>query len=758
MADRESIVNPIGGDDTRLDARDKVMGKAHYVQDMDLPGMVFAKVLRSPHHHAKIKSLKIDDAASIPGVLRIVTAKEIPGENGFSVYSQDEPILVPVGDTAKMKGAPIALIVAQCEAIADLALSKIEVEYQVLPHTFEASEAISEKNAPIYANGNVLNIFGVENNKIENAFEASDVLLEAEYLTSFQEHAALERESALGYIDEEGIVTIFSGTHEPHWQQEWIANAVGQPSAVVRFITPPIGGSFGGKQDPWPHIVVGILTFLVQRPVCLVFSRIESFIASPKRHPYRLNYKIGATNEGVLTSIRARIDCNTGGYDGDGYHIPEYATVASGGIYRWQGVDIEAKSIYTNGPKCGQFRGFGTPQSTFALECMLDEMVQSLGQDPIAFRLNNAISQEEDSFLGYPVVETLGYAEVLATLKPYYEKFDREVNEYNLNAGTAPCRKGVGVAGMWYRYGKSGSLRVEAQAELTLDGEFRFFCSAPDYGQGISTVMAQIGAEALGVHRGMVHLVNADTGLVPDSGVQGASRATYWVGNAVMQAANTLKDNMFGVAAEMIDCNPTVLTLIKNEVVSTEDSCKRVSLKEVAREYEQLGIPRKITDAYDPVPLFPPDNLSRYTPHFATAAHLAEVEVDLQTGMVRVTRYVAVHDVGKVINLAGAEGQVEGSILMGIGSALKEEYIPGQTTGFSNYILPMIDDMPDIKTIFVEVPSRDGPFGAKGLGETAMLPSTPAIINAVSRAIGTRIRHIPAVPERILKAVRGGVL
>ena len=306
---------------------------------------------------------------------------------------------------------------------------------------------------------------------------------------------------------------------------------------------------------------------------------------------------------------------------------------------------------------------------------------------------------------------------------------------------------------MWYRFGKSGTLRIEAHAELGLDGRFIVYCSVPDYGQGIDTVMLQLAAETLEVSRDHIDLVNADTALTPDSDVQGASRATYWVGNAVCQAVETLKADMLGAAAEVLDCDPDSLVLDAFSVFNPSNPTEKISLKDLAKEFEHMHKSRRVRGFFDPSPLFPEVSRSTYTPHFVTGAHMAEVHVDMETGAVKVMRYVAVHDVGRVINRTGAEGQVEGSVLMGIGTALTEIYIPGRTTGLSDYILPMIGETPEIDVILVEVPSRQGPLGAKGLGETAMLPSTPAIINAVSRAIGARIRDIPATPERILNAI-----
>jgi nicotinate dehydrogenase large molybdopterin subunit len=691
---------------------------------------------------------------ALPGVESIITAEDIPGENGFPGYSHDEPILTPLGETLKMKGAPFALVIANTPDNAQKAMQAVQVEYEVLAHTFDAAEALSEQAPQIYPNGNFLNSHQVCHGDLEAAFAQSDLIVETRYATAFQEHSALERESALGYIDEQGRVTVVGSTHEPHWQQGWIAEMLNFDLDQVRFISPPMGGSFGGKQDPWPNLAAGLAAFMTGQAVRLVFSRVDSFDASPKRHPYQLDYKIGATKEGHLTGMQVRIDQNTGAYDADGYFIPEYAVVASGGAYRWQAVDNHARSIYTNAPKCGQFRGFGTPQSTFALECTLDELIQELGENPLEFRLRNIIAQDSQTFLGYPIAESLGYREVLEALQPRYQEFLAQADQFNAKNTNTPYRKGVGVSGMWYRFGKSGSLRIEAQAELTREGKFTIFCSAPDYGQGTGTAMAQMGAETLGVSRDLIHLVNADTALTPDSGVQGASRATFWVGNAVCQAAQNLKTEIISCAAELMDSDPAELQLDDGQVINRRDASQAISLADVATGIEHMGKSRKVLGVFDPSPDFPEETRPSYTPHFATGAHLAEVIVDRQTGCVDVTRFVAVHDVGRVINRRGAQGQVEGSILMGIGSALYEEYLPDLTDGFVNYILPMVKEMPQMETILVEVPGLAGPFGAKGLGETAMLASTPAVINAVSRAIGVRLRQIPATPERVLGMIK----
>jgi CO/xanthine dehydrogenase Mo-binding subunit len=746
---------PIGGSHLRIDSRAKVTGQAHYAEDITLPGLLHGKVLRSPHHHARLAALDPAPALSVPGVVRVITAEDIPGVNGLDDYSRDEPVLTPVGETVRMVGAPIAFVVAETRQAAEEGARAVVAVYEPLPYHFDAATSLAEGAPPIYPQGNRLTEEGIRHGDTEEAFAASDRVLEATYQTAFQEHSALERESALGYLDEEGRVTVVCGTHEPHWQQKYIALALDIPREQVRVIMPPTGGSFGGKQDPWPLIAAGLMTYLTQRPVRLVYTRHESFDASPKRHPYTCRYTVGATREGRLTGLKARFDINTGGYDAHGQYIPAYAVMASGGAYRWQAVDVHAQSIYTNGPKCGQFRGFGSPQPTFALECTLDELIEQLGAHPIDFRRKNHIEQSEPCFLGYRVAERLGYAEALEAIRPAYDAWQSEALAFNADPSNGPLRKGVGVSGMWYRFGKSGALRVETRAELASDGHFILYCSAPDYGQGINTVMVQIAAETLGVSRDAVELVNADTATTPDSGIQGASRATYWVGSSVVQAAATLRMGILAAAAEMLDCAPDVLTMDSGSVVCPVRLDCRVSLAEVAEEFNRQGRPRTVTGVFDLASTFPDGSRPQYTPHFVTGANVTEVLVDTETGQTQVTRVVAAHDVGRAINPPDASGQIEGSVLMGIGAALLEEYVPGRTTGFTDYILPMIHAMPDIQVILIEVPGYEGPFGAKGLGEAAILPATPAVINAVSRAVGVRIRTLPATGERILAALNG---
>ncbi len=749
---------PIGGDLLRVDIAERVTGRTRYVEDMPMPDALHMRVVRSPHPHARVVAVDTQKALEVSGVLRVLTAADIPGENSIEGYSKDETVLVPVGGTVKMVGDAVALVIAATPEAAQAGVAAVEVAYEPLPAVLDPEEALAPDAVPIHADGNVLSTFAITHGDADAALAASDAVVDATYRTSYLEHATIEREAALGYIDEEGRITVVSGTHEPHWHRDFAAPVLGLEPSQVRVIMPPTGGSFGKRQDPWLVAATALAVYHMRRPVRIAYTRRESFDASPKRHPYVCHYTVGAMRDGMLTGLRLRVTANTGAYDSGGYYIPNYAIVAGGGAYRWRGVDAFAQSVYTNGPKAGQMRGYGTPQSNFALECTLDEMIQRLGDDPVEFRLRNAIAQHETTWLGYPVAESLGYRQVLEAIRPRYQALEAAARAFNEGERNTPWRKGVGLAGMWYRFGKYGIPRVAAEAELGLDGRFIVYCSAPDYGQGIATVIVQLAAETLGVSRDAIRLVNADTATTLDSSVPGASRATYWVGGAVCRAVTALREVVAEVASEMLDCPPSAVVLADDRVMAGGDAHRSLRLSEVAAEMERLGQSRKVMGVLDLRAQFPNYEREVYTPHFVTGAQVAEVLVNTATGQARVTHVVAAHDVGRAINPRDARGQVEGAIVMGLGAALMEEFVPGVTTGFSNYYIPTAKTMPDIEVIFVEVPSYQGPFGAKGLGEAPILPTAPAIINAISRAVGARIREIPATPERILAAARQGGL
>jgi len=757
----------IGGDLTRHNGWGRVSGETRYAGDIVMPDMHHVAFVRSPHFHAQVLSIDPAPALAIPDVVAVITAADVPGENiGLGGYSQDEHLLAPVGGKVRMLGDPIALVVGRTAEAAEAGAEAVRVEFAALPHTFDVADALAADAIRVHES-NLLAAFEAHTGDAAAALAASDAVVTATYRTTFQAHMAMEREAAVAYWDEAGahdhtpVLTVICGSHEPHWNRQYLATILGLPVERLRVINPPMGGSFGGRQDVYPMAAAALAAYHVRKPVKMVYSRREVMDAAPKRHPYTIRGTVGArwatADDGrrtaVLTGLQVEIDANTGAYDSAGRYIAEYAVVASVGPYRWQGVDARARVLYSNGPKAGQFRGFGTPQAVFATECLLDELCQQIGADPLEFRLHNLLADGDRTGAGLPIGETLGIRQVLEALRDDYRAMTERATAFNADPARGPRRRGVGLAAMMYRFGKYGAARSQAEAELGSDGRFTIYASAAEFGQGIETVFTQLAAETLGVSRAAIRLVNADTAHTLDGDVTGASRATYWVGSAVVDAARRLRAAILATAAELLDRPPDDLALSDETVYSRSDGRTALPLAQVAEEMTRTGQSRRIRGAIDLTARYPDDRGSDYLPFFLTAAHLAEVEVDLETGKPTVKLIVAAHDVGRAINPRDAAGQVEGGVVMGMGSALFEEFIPGVSRGFSTYALPTITSVPEIRVHLVEVPGRHAAFGVKGLGEATFLPTPPAIINAVSRAIGRRIRQTPATPERILWTV-----
>ncbi|MGA2548058.1 MAG: molybdopterin cofactor-binding domain-containing protein [Rectinemataceae bacterium] len=749
-AHRDSFV--VGGSSERHNGWERVSGAALFAEDISMPNLHYARVVRSPHFHARVMGLDISPALEIPGVLRVLTALDVPGENGLSDYSLDEHLLAPVGGTVRMLGDPVALVLGVSRDAAARGAQAVHVEYAPLPHTTEITRALEPETAPIHSRGNLLAEDSIQTGDGARAWREADVVIQTDYETGFQAHMAIEREAAVAYIDEVGRIAVICANHEPHWDRAHLAKILDLPQEQIRIITPPIGGSFGGKQDIWPLAAAALAAFHLRAPVQLAYSRHEVMNAAPKRHPYACHCVVGAKRDGRLLGMKFEARINKGAYDSAGRYLPNYAVVASVGPYRWLAVEARARAIYSNGPKAGQFRGFGTPQATFAMECALDELSERLGVDPLELRLRNALAENEITGLGYRAAETLGYPKVLEAIIPDYQAACRSVASFNAQA--APnLRRGVGIAGMWYRFGKFGRPLSQAEIELGLDGRITIYASSAEYGQGIETVFSQIAAEHLGVSRAALRLVNADTACTLDGDVTGASRSTYWVGGAVADAARRLRATILATAAELLDQSAGTLSLNDERVSSGRAD---VTLAQIAQKLERRGVSRHVRGQMDLQTRFPDnERVGLYLPMFVTGVHLAQVEVELETGLTRVLAVSAAHDVGHVINRRDAEGQIEGSIVMGLGSVLMEELLPGLSTGFSNYMIPTMRSTPEIRVHLVETPSRYGPLGVKGLGEAAMVATAPAMVNAISRAIGTRIRRLPATGERVLTAIRG---
>lgn len=736
----------------RVDALEKVLGLAKFASDLEKEGMLYAKVLRSPHSHAKIERIDTTRAEAIVGVEAILTAADIPGRNRVGIFRLDQPIL---GDEkVRYVGEPIAVVAAVSEEVAERALSNIAIDYLPLPELCDPFQSLGKDVPKIHDEGNTLFVRRIERGDVQRGFREADIIIQNTYTTPFNEHAYLETEAGIAYVDEESRIVICAGTQNPHYDQSQVAAVLGVDLDRVRVIQTVTGGGFGGKLDISVQCILGLLAWKLRRPVKLVYTREESFLASPKRHPFHMEYRTGATKSGRLTALEAHILADTGAYASFGPGVITRAAIHATGPYYFPNVLVEGTVVYTNNPFCGAMRGFGVPQVTFAIESQMDIMARELGIDPLQFRYDNAFIAGSVTSTGQILDRSTALRETLEAVQPYYIAALRERDS---GAPGVKTKRGVGLASMWFGIGKTSlPNRSEAWVELREDGKIRILSGAAEIGQGVRTVLVQIAAEELGVPCDSIEIIVADTALTPDADFTCASRQTYISGNAVRQAANRLREALFEVAAKALGTTMSELVFENGRFSSLADPSLRIDLGEMVAVFESQNIPFRYRGMYDLDVTDLDDNTGEGIPYpsYSFGTQMAEVEVDLATGRVKVLRVVAAQDVGKAINPSGVEGQMQGGVLMGLGFALKEEFVPGETFNLAQYEIPMARDMPEINTIILEVADLSGPFGAKGAGESASVPTAPAIINAIVDATGARVYELPANPARVWQSLR----
>jgi CO/xanthine dehydrogenase Mo-binding subunit/aerobic-type carbon monoxide dehydrogenase small subunit (CoxS/CutS family) len=741
---------PCGADEVhRADARDKVLGTARYAADLTLPGMLHGAVLRSPHPHADV--LAIDDAAAraLPGVIVVVTAKDVPGVNRYGRALKDQRVLAD--GKVRQIGDAVAAVAATSPEIAAQALSLIRVNYRLLPAVTDPDGALKAGAPLVHDGGNLLAEKKAKWGDAEAALAQSDVVVDECYTTPFIEHAYLEPESVLVYRGDEGRLVVRSATQHSHLHRRAVAETMGLPPENVRIVPTVIGGAFGAKTDISCECVAALLALKTQRPVKIVYTRAESFASTTKRHPFRMRLRTGATRAGRLTALAAEVLADTGAYASAGPGIMVRAFVSLVGPYQIPDVSIHGRVAYTNNTTAGAMRGYGACQVAFAMESQMDIMAARLGIDPLEFRLLNrrrspaavATPQDEE--------QEAAYCATVEAVRPYYEQ---ALRARQASAGGRLLR-GVGIASMRYGIGYSAHDPPRSAVELENDGRVRLFIGSIDMGQGTDTALGLIAARELALPLEAVSVVSGDTDLTPDNGASSGSRVIYTDGNAVKEAAVLLKEAILATASGLLGRSYESLELRDGRVAprpETGASSPTVSLAEVAKARLAAGLPLKFRGEFLPTRMR--DSLSGepspYLVH-VTATHVAEVEVDARRGTVRVLRVAAAHDVGRAIYPRGLKGQIEGAVSMGIGYALKEEFHPGETTGFEQYRIPTAREMPEIMTLLVELGDPSASLGAKGAAECATVAVAPAITNAIANATGVRIHRLPATPERLLE-------
>lgn len=738
----------VGVEIPKVDALEKVLGNARYGADLSIREALHLKVVRSPKHHAKILAIELGEALKVPDVERILTAKDIPGKKQIGIITKDQPVLAT--DRVRTMGDAVALVVAKTEESAEEAARKVVVRYENLPFVNDPEEALKPYAPLIHENGNLLLEFNVIKGDVRTGFREAEVIIEEAYTTPWIDHAYLEPDAGISYLDEEGRVTVVCPTQNVHYDQKEVARVLNLPLERVRIIQPTTGGAFGGRLDITVQCLLALAAFHLKKAVRIVYSREEVFQVISKRHPLRIRCKTGAKKNGKLTAVEIHILGDTGAYASYGATVAIRSAVHATGPYQVPNVRVTSRMVYTNNPWSGAMRGFGVPQMAFAHESQMDLLAQALKMDPIDLRLKNAFTIGSETATGQTLMASVGIGETLRKVREWKDR--HTVSE--AHATDEKIKRGVGVASMWYGIGNTGIANPStAQMEIDPNGEVRLFTGVADIGQGSDTIFLQIVSEALGFCLEEIHLIRGDTTVTTDAGATSASRQTYISGNAILKAINNLKQEVLKEASALLGETEKELFIEEGEVKHISKSGISVPIREVAKK---IGRVLRGEGFFDPETTKLDPKTGQGSPYatFAFATHLAEVQVDTVTGKVKVNRIIACHDVGKAIHPRNVIGQITGGVTMGIGMALMEEYIPGETVSFVNYYIPTTKDIPEVVPIIVEDREPTGPFGAKGVGEPALIPTAPAILNAIADAIGQRIYHLPANLERVLEAIR----
>ena len=734
----------IGKPIPRTDARAKVLGQAKYGDDFSLPQMVFGKVLRSAHANARIRSVDVSRARSHAGVVAVITAQDVPGENSIGPIIKDQPVLCH--DFVRYTGDAIALVAGETEQAAEEALTLIKVNYEALPPLFDPLKAMEPDAAEVHAGGNIGTHMKVRRGDVEAAFGQAAAVVERRFITPRVEHGYIEPEVAIVAPDLEGGYTVWSSTQYAHLDREEVSRVLGLPQSRVRVHQMVTGGGFGGKLNPHAQCYAALLACKTGRPAKVRYFRDESLIASYKCHPYVIDMKLGASREGKLLGLEARLVGNTGAYACQGRAVITKSVTHVSGVYYIPNIKADAYAVFTNAVPCGAMRGYGVPQATFALESMLDELAGRLGMDPVELRLRNALDTTLPNATGQILTASVPIKQMLGRAKV-------EVEALRPLVAQAPKGKvrGVGVGCSSRGIGSiRKASRSTAVVSLHPDGSATVACGHVDLGQGSDTMMAQVAAEELGVEVDRIRVVTNDTAISPDCESTSASRVTYLSGNAVKRAAAKVKQRVFDIVSRDLSCKPEELKLLDGVVAHREQG---IRLAEIFAKHTM----HVITDVAEYLPeTIPPDpETGQGAPAgtFNFNVHVALVEVDEGTGRIQVLKYLALSDVGQALNPMAVNGQVYGGVMMGLGSALMEDVIVDNGVAnntFATYLLPTICDLPqEFRLGVVEEPEPTGPFGAKGFAEGSLDPVGATLANAVSGAIGVAARQLPLTSERV---------
>ena len=744
----------IGHSHPRPDAVAKVTGAAKFTDDYTFPDILCGATLRATHPHARILSIETDKAAALPGVHVVLTHKDVPGVNRHGLVYPDWPVLCD--DKVRYMGDAVAIVAADSAAIAAGALELIDVTYEPLPVVVGAEEARQPDAALVHQeweNGNLLEHIKVRRGDIEQGFAKADLVVEREYHTPAYDHFFLEPECSIGvpagYDDDHAKLTVYVGSQIPYADRNQIAAAMNLAQEDVRVIGALIGGGFGGKEDIMGQIHVAMLAQATGRPVKILYDRAESLLAHPKRHATVIRIKTGAKKDGTLTAVQAELVGDAGAYASLSTKVLKRATAHATGPYQVPHAKIDCYAMYTNNPPAGAFRGFGVTQSAFAVESNMDILAHELGMDPYALRRLNALRVGSTTATGQVLRESVGLLDCL-------DWVENHVLESDGKAESADQEIAWGVAAAYKNTGFGGGAEDASGAEVEVysDGTAEIRSSAADLGQGLTTILAQCTAEELGLPIERVRVLLSDTDRTPDGGATTASRQTFVTGNAARLASCEMRQRLAAVAAERWDVPPDTIRFANGGLQAGDHTG---TLAEAVQWLKEEGHEPRLTYRYSAPATRPLGQGGDMHVAFGYSVQAAQVAVDTKSGKVTVLRMVAASDGGRALNPQALLGQIEGGLVMGIGTALTEEYqlqagIP-LTLRWKDYKIPLIGQMPEMDLHIAEHPISTGPYGAKGIGELPSIPTSPAICSAIYNAVGVRVDRLPVKPEWLLEEI-----
>jgi len=743
----------------RVDAMGKAVGTTRYAADMFMPNMLHTKVFRSRVPFARIRHLDVSKAASLPGVVCVLTAADLPtsvlvtdmpGQTGQQRRKGSDAHVL-ASDVVRFVGDPIALVAAETLAIAEQALELIEIDYEELPAVFDPLEAMKPGAPVIAAPDNIVARWKMRKGCTKTGMEAADLIVENTFNVPFVDHAYLEPEAGLAWLDDRDVLNIRVCTQVvEHFRS--IALALGIPHNKLHIQGTMVGGGFGGKEDITVEIFIGLLALKTRRPVLMEYTREESIQAHSKRHPFVITHRTGVTYDGRITAAEIKMVANSGAYVYLSPYVLLYATGAATGPYRIDNVLIESVAVATNNPFTSAFRGFGVPQAAAAHEQQMDEIAKRLNMDPYELRVKNFLKTGDYS------------ANQKITTAAWLEETASRVVEAlgDKTPAQGPIKVGQGFASYMQSYGRITWFHDTSQAwvGLEMDGTVVVRSGIPDLGAGQISAVCQIASEVLGVPMENVVVYNTDSALTPLSGTTTATRQLYMSGNAVYMAANTVRGVLLDRASKHFEEPVENLDIANSCVFVKSESDQWISLPELAAKCAAEGMHLAnlaLFKAPFTSPIDPETGQGQIWPDFTFGAHGVEVAVDTETGEITLLKSVACHDVGRAVNPAAVEGQIEGGAVQGLGYALMEDVIVEngiiKTPSLSEYLIPTAVDVPKTKVIILESGTGLGPFGAKGIGEPSLTPAAPAVANAVANAIGARIYSLPLTPEKVLEAV-----